>query len=140
MRPIIPFGRDTGDAGQIGDGLAYGCRGLVGGPEYDDAGVAARRVAADVAQATVQGDQDPACRRGCRDNLGVERTGLTLADDGVDVVASGFQDGGRRAGRFSSSLNLTGSEGSGGVPRAPAARRRRQRRAPRPGSRTGTRR
>jgi len=84
------------DAGQVGDGLADGCRGLVGRPEYDDACVASRRVAADVAKATVQRYQNPASRRGCRDNRRVECTGQTLTDDSVDVMASGLQDGGRR--------------------------------------------
>ena len=90
----------------------------------DDARVAAGRVATDVAQATVQGDQDPACRRGCGDDFGVERAGQTLVDDAVDVMACGFQDGGGRGGQVLVEVEFTGSAGSGGVPRGPARRRR----------------
>ena len=110
--------------------LLSGCGGgLVGQTQHDNAGMTAWRVCADVAQPSVQGDQDPSRCGGCRDNLSVRRADQALISDGIDVVADAGQDGGGRDGRFSSSLNFTVIAATGAIPRALAPRHRRRLRA-----------
>jgi hypothetical protein len=88
-----------GEAGQVGGGFADRGGGLISEPGHDDARVTAGRVAADSAQAAVEGDQDPAGRCRCGDDFGVGRSGQALGGDGVDVVPGGFQNGGGRGGQ-----------------------------------------
>lgn len=61
------------EAGQVGDCFADGRWRLVGQPEHDDACVTAGRVPANVPQAAVEGDQDPAGCGGCGDDVALRR-------------------------------------------------------------------
>jgi len=77
---------------------------LVGQPEHDDARVTAGRVTANVPQAAVEGDQDPAGCGGRGHDVGVGRTGQALGGHGID--ACDLQSGGRRDGRVLVQLAL----------------------------------
>lgn len=74
----------------------HGRYGLVIEPEYEDAAMGARWVAADVAEASVQRDQEPPLAGGSGQQLGVRRSAQPLVPNGVDVVLmSRHQDGNR---------------------------------------------
>jgi len=58
-----------GEAGQVGYRLGDGGGRLVGQSQNDDAGMAARRVGADITHALVEGDQDPLSCGGSGDHI-----------------------------------------------------------------------
>ena len=78
---------------------------MVSQAEYDDTGMAAWQVGADVTQPAVQGNQDSFRCGGCGDNVSVRCADQVLVSDGIDIVARTGQIAADETGRFSSSLN-----------------------------------
>lgn len=85
-----------GEGSQVADCLADRGGRLIGQAEHDDAGMAAGRVGADVAQSNIQGDEDPFCRGGGGHHFRVRRAGQSLLANGVDIMTGAGQNGGRR--------------------------------------------
>jgi hypothetical protein len=85
-----------GEAGQVGYRLGDGGGRLVGQSQNDDAGMAARRVGADITHALVEGDQDPLSCGGSGDHILVGRAFQALTGDGVDMVTGAGQYFSRR--------------------------------------------
>jgi hypothetical protein len=91
-------GDRAGERGQVvtGDHLrersGHGPRRLVRRAQYQDAGMATRRVRPDVAQSAVEGDQQSFVSGCSGHDLRIRRPAQVLVDDGVDIVSGGDED------------------------------------------------
>ena len=70
----------------------HGRRRLIRWPQYEDPGVAARRVGPDVAQSPIQRDQQSSGGGRSGHDLRISCTCEVLVDDGVDIVSGGGEN------------------------------------------------